>query len=77
MSYLHSLILIKIFFIILTSCSGGNDSSSKTGSRDRVAPKLTLTSPGNRQDISGLSSLTLSKANASLVLNRHYDLRRY
>ena len=56
--------ILTVSLITLFSCSGSDSGSSsgKSGgkrTRDTTAPKLTLTSPGNRQDISGLYSLTL------------------
>ena len=62
--FLITKLILGVSIIMLFSCSGGDDSSSGNGSkgrgsRDTTAPKLTLTSPGNRQDISGLYSLTL------------------
>ena len=62
--FLATRVTFGIILAILVSCSGSDSGSSsgKSGgkrTRDTTAPKLTLTSPGNRQDISGLSSLTL------------------
>ena len=62
--------ILTVSLITFFSCSGSDSGSSsgKSGgkrTRDTTAPKLTLTSPGNRQDISGLS-LSLSKVNVSL-----------